>query len=161
MTIHVETRTAYYGSHPCSLANTMLVVGERWTFMVLREALAGTTKFGEFRSTLGLTADMLSARLKTLVESGVMERRTYRQAGQRPRDSYHLTSAGEELSIVLAALQEWGDKHTPSPVPSTVEYQTTTARPVSVSFVDQEGTAVPQRQVVLQRTASHPLAGTA
>ncbi len=98
----------------CSIARTLEVLGERWTFLVVREAFRGRTRFAEFRDSLGIASDVLSARLRTLVEAGIMERRAYREPGSRERSSYHLTPAGVELRLVLGALQQWGDAHRPS-----------------------------------------------
>lgn len=150
-------RIRSYGPAPCSLANTLALLGERWTFLVLREAVAGATRFTDFRSALGIAAEVLSTRLATLVEAGVMVRHGYQEPGQRVRDSYHLTAAGRDLIVVLGALQQWGDEHTPSAVESAFAFATDDGRPVSVSFVDQEGAAVPSGRARVHRTASHPL----
>jgi DNA-binding HxlR family transcriptional regulator len=100
------------------------VLGERWTFLILREALMGTTRFGAFREALGVAPDVLAARLATLVEYGIMTREPYRDEGSRPRDAYLLTPAGRELQVVLGSLQQWGDSHLPWPDGPTVERRT-------------------------------------
>src|SRR6266576_6286587 len=69
----------------CSIARTLGVVGERWTFLILREAFLGATRFAEFRDRLGVAPDILSDRLATLVEYGVMAREPYREPGARSR----------------------------------------------------------------------------
>ncbi len=130
----------------CSLVKAVDLVGERWTFLVLREALAGATRFSEFRARLGIASDVLAARLAKLVDSGVMTRRTYREPGQRPRDGYCLTDAGRRLNVVLCALQQWGDEHLPDTV-SKVVYRTVDGRPVQVRFVDAEGAVAPAGDV--------------
>ena len=99
----------------CSIARTLGVVGERWTFLILREAFLGATRFAEFRDRLGVAPDILSDRLATLVEYGVMAREPYREPGARSRFAYRLTPAGRELQVVLSALQQWGDEHLPRP----------------------------------------------
>src|SRR5437660_2974975 len=87
----------------CSIARTLGVVGERWTFLILREAFLGATRFAEFRDRLGVAPDVLSDRLATLVEFGVMAREPYREPGARSRFAYRLTPAGRELQVVLSA----------------------------------------------------------
>ena len=131
----------------CSLSQTLEVVGERWTFLIMREALAGTTRFSGFRSSLLISTDVLADRLATLVEGGVMVRRPYREPGQRARDAYELTPAGRELGIVLGALQQWGDDHLPSTLPS-LRSRSSGGRPLTVRFVDEEGRVVPQEDVL-------------
>ena len=79
---------------PCSIARTLGVVGERWTFLILREAFLGASRFAEFRDRLGVAPDVLSDRLATLVEFGVMSREPYREPGARSRFAYRLTPAG-------------------------------------------------------------------
>jgi DNA-binding HxlR family transcriptional regulator len=61
----------------CSIERSLGVLGERWTFLILREAFWGATKFAEFRDRLGIAPDVLSDRLSTLVEYGVLEREPY------------------------------------------------------------------------------------
>ncbi|TQM81712.1 HxlR family transcriptional regulator [Saccharothrix saharensis] len=130
----------------CSLIKAVDLVGERWTFLVLREALAGAYRFSEFRARLGIASDVLAARLAKLVDSGLMTRRTYREPGQRPRDGYCLTEAGRQFNVVLCALQQWGDEHLPRTT-STVVYRAADGRPVRLRFVDDGGVVVPAGDV--------------
>ncbi|MGW3243751.1 winged helix-turn-helix transcriptional regulator [Streptomyces sp. NPDC001070] len=133
----------------CSIACTLEVVGDKWTFLILREAaLRGVTRFADFRRELGIAADMLTGRLAALVDEGIMEKRPYREPGSRTRYSYHLTPAGEELRLILAALQQWGDVHrTPARGPSHLRRSAGGGRPVSVAFVDDTGTVLSADEV--------------
>ncbi|GIF67334.1 HxlR family transcriptional regulator [Asanoa ishikariensis] len=127
----------------CSIERSLEVLGERWTFLVLREALSGSTRFGEFTDALGISTDLLSDRLATLVNAGIMNKRPYQQPGQRVRYEYHLTPAGEELRIVLGALQQWGDQHSaPATGPSAERRSRRTGEQLDVAFVDKAGNAV-------------------
>jgi DNA-binding HxlR family transcriptional regulator len=134
----------------CSLVRAVDVVGERWTFLVLREALGGATRFSEFRARLGIASDVLAARLVKLVDSGLLVRQSYREPGQRPRDGYCLTEAGRQLNVVLCALQQWGVEHLPDTT-SSVVYRTVDGRSVQVRFVDGEGDVVPAGDVRPER----------
>ncbi|MEW9528588.1 winged helix-turn-helix transcriptional regulator [Microbispora sp. NPDC049125] len=141
----------------CSIARTLEVLGERWTFVILREALAGVTRFADFREQLGVAPDVLSDRLATLVAAGVLEKRPYREPGARIRYGYHPTPAGEELRVVLGALQQWGDAHRPLDGGPTVERRAVDdGRLLSVAFVDDTGTAVPLDRVAFVKTAAYP-----
>src|SRR6185312_4040186 len=73
----------------------------------------GKRTFAQFRDSLGIATDVLSARLDALVEHGILERIPYQEAGQRTRDGYGLTAAGNELKVVLIAMQQWGEEHLP------------------------------------------------
>src|SRR5215469_14476194 len=137
----------------CSIARSLGVLGERWTFLILREAFSGLTRFAEFRDSLGIAPDVLTERLVTLVKYGVMERAAYQRPGERARSAYVLTPAGRELIVVLAALQQWGDEHLPWPDgPSVLRRVRDNGRPVHVGFVDDLGQEIPRADVALIRT---------
>lgn len=132
----------------CSVARSLSILGERWTLLVIREALTGTTKFETFREHLAITPDVLSDRLGTLVENGVMRRSEYREPGSRARYEYFLTSTGEDLHVVIGALQQWGDANLPHPAaPTAVRRSASTGSPAHVAFVDTEGKELPLEDV--------------
>jgi DNA-binding HxlR family transcriptional regulator len=134
----------------CSIERSLGVLGERWTFLILREAFQGATKFAEFRDRLGIAPDVLSDRLSTLVEYEVMEREPYQEPGARSRFAYRLTSAGRELQVILSALQQWGDKHLPRPEgPSMLRRIRGTDLPVHIGYVDDHGNEVTPSDVAV------------
>jgi DNA-binding HxlR family transcriptional regulator len=127
----------------CSIERSLALLGDRWTLLVIRESMAGATRFSEFREALGIATDLLTQRLGALVDAGVMERRSYQEPGRRARFDYHLTSAGRDLTVVLGALQQWGDRHRPpAGGPSALRRSRTTLQPLDVAFVDGGGKAV-------------------
>jgi DNA-binding HxlR family transcriptional regulator len=134
----------------CSIERSLGVLGERWTFLILREAFWGATKFAEFRDRLGIAPDVLSDRLSTLVEYGVLEREPYQEPGARSRFAYRLTSAGTELQVVLSALQQWGDRYLPRPEgPSMLRRIRGTDLPVHIGYVDDHGNEVTPSDVAV------------
>jgi DNA-binding HxlR family transcriptional regulator len=97
-----------YDSQVCSISRTLEVFGERWTLLIMRNALfAGSTRFGEFQRSLGIASNVLAARLGHLVEEGVLER-VPRDDGDQPE--YQPTQKGRDLLPALIALTEWGDR---------------------------------------------------
>ncbi|HEX4224008.1 MAG TPA: helix-turn-helix domain-containing protein [Pseudonocardiaceae bacterium] len=141
----------------CSVARSLEVVGARWTLLIMREALAGRTRFADFRDALGIAPDVLSERLATLVEYGVMTKEPYQEPGSRARFSYHLTKAGRDLLVVVGALQQWGDEYLPRPEGPTIERRGhTDSAPLHVAFVDPNGNEVALDEVDLVRTAAYP-----
>lgn len=147
----------------CSIERTLGIVGERWTFLILRQSLInGLTRFADFEQTLKIAPNILADRLATLVSSGVLERREYRNEGSRPRMSYHPTPAGLQLRVVLGALQQWGDDFIPPSCGATTLRKTVDGEaPVRVGFVADPDGLVPVEQIEFERTPSHPLYGQA
>lgn len=98
-----------FDSMGCPIAGALEQVGEWWTLLILRDALDGFTRFDEFERNLGIAPNMLTRRLKSLVDGGLLERRQY---SERPaRYEYLATKRSRELSSVIVALYAWGNKH--------------------------------------------------
>jgi len=102
-----------YPEQVCSIARSLEVVGERWTFLILRDAVLGVERFEEFQNSLGIATNVLSNRLKLLCDEGVLERVPDEERPGRPK--YVLTSKGAELAPALIVLMKWGDRHYPTP----------------------------------------------
>ena len=102
-----------FAKQNCSIARPLSVLGERWTLLVLREVSLGSRRFDEIQSALGVATNVLSARLATLVDEGIVERRRY---SERPeRFEYRLTKKGADLQPILLSFLRWGDKYTAGP----------------------------------------------
>ena len=141
----------------CSIARSLGVLGERWTFLILREAMDGVTRFAQFRDALGIAPDVLTDRLTTLVDYGVMSRAPYQEPGSRSRYAYTLTPAGKELHVALGSLQQWGDTYLPRPDGPTIERRTrNNNRAVHVGFIDDRGREVATNEVAAIRTSAYP-----
>jgi DNA-binding HxlR family transcriptional regulator len=93
----------------CSIANALSVVGERWSLLALREIFFGVRRFDQIVQNTGASRDILTARLRKLVDSGVLEKKQYEL--HPPRYEYVLTEAGQALQPVLLSLMDWGDKY--------------------------------------------------
>jgi DNA-binding HxlR family transcriptional regulator len=95
----------------CMIGATMGKLGTRSAMLLMREALYGTTRFDDFVTRVGVTEKVAAARLRELVGLGLLARRAYREPGSRTRHEYVLTESGAELTPVLLALWQWGDRH--------------------------------------------------
>jgi DNA-binding HxlR family transcriptional regulator len=95
----------------CSVAGALAVVGEKWSLLVLREAFLGVRRFADFQRVLGAPKAVLTDRLGTLVEQGILVRVPYQPEGERQRHEYRLTTKGRALYPTLVALMEWGDTY--------------------------------------------------
>ncbi len=104
-----------YSARNCSVARSLEIVGEKWTLLILREAFFGLRKFEEFQEALGCARNLLSARLKTLVDHGLLQQTSYREPGQRARADYGLTEKGRDLLPTVIALLNWGDRWLAAP----------------------------------------------
>jgi DNA-binding HxlR family transcriptional regulator len=124
----------------CQIVRTLDIVGEKWSLLIVREALKGRTRYSEFKEILGAPSDILSTRLAKLVAEGVLEKHGYREAGSRERSCYELTQKGRGLALVLAAMVQWGDQHNPyAGGRASVLVADSDDEPVSLAFVDREG----------------------
>ena len=100
-----------YADMNCSLAQTLEVIGERWTLLILRDAFFGVKRFDDFCSSLGIARNMLSKRLNRLVEAGILSR----EAAPQGRHEYRLTAKGLDLQPILLSMTHWGDRYYPHP----------------------------------------------
>lgn len=106
-------RRTSFADMNCSVARTLEVVGEWWTMLVIREAFNGVRRFDDFQGRLGIARNVLAARLQSLVDHGVLERRQYQD--RPPRCEYRLTEKGRDLYPVLVSMLTWGDRWTAGP----------------------------------------------
>ena len=94
---------------PCPVGRGIACVGDAWSLLILRDASLGVTRFDQFRKNLGIAPTILTRRLATLTEQGLLEKRRYSE--RPPRDEYVLTDAGRDFIPVLAMIGAWGQKH--------------------------------------------------
>jgi DNA-binding HxlR family transcriptional regulator len=100
-----------YDSANCAIGATVGLIGERPTFLVLREAFNGVRRFADMQRRTEMPRQVLSDRLARLVGDGLLRKVPYQESGQRVRYEYRLTEKGLDLYPVLVALMEWGDRH--------------------------------------------------
>jgi DNA-binding HxlR family transcriptional regulator len=100
-----------YDSANCAIGATVGLIGERPTFLVLRETFNGVRRFADIQRRTGMPRQVLSDRLARLVEEGLLRKVPYQENGQRGRYEYRLTEKGLDLYPVLVALMEWGDRY--------------------------------------------------
>lgn len=91
---------------PCSITRPLVILGDRWTLLVLKFSFAGVRRFNAFQSALGISRSRLQDRLDRLVEHGLLEKR---KAVSGPYDEYRLTQKGHDIYPILIAIKDWGD----------------------------------------------------
>lgn len=111
-----------YSTDNCTIGRAMEVLGERWTFVVVREVFNGIRRFDDMRRHTGIPRQVLTNRLALLVEQDVLRRVPYREDGQRERHEYRLTERGFALFPVMVAVAEWGDRYLAGPEGPPIEF---------------------------------------
>lgn len=120
---------------PCPIARSLERVGDWWTMLILRDALHGYRRFDEFRESLGVAPNILTARLAQLVEDGFLEKRQYSE--RPPRHEYVPTQRGRDFRPVLLSLMAFGNKHF-APEGAMVEVvNTKTGKPADIGVYDK------------------------
>ena len=130
----------------CSLAQSLEVLGERWTLMILRDAFFGARRFSQFQRSLGVSRNILTERLNTLVEEGILERRA---AADGAHSEYVLTERGLDLQPVLLSLMHWGDKHKANPDGARLVFvERETGKPIRpMTALSEDGRALRGRDI--------------
>lgn len=111
-------------TRPCSIAQALELVGDRYAILVLRELFFGNHRFAEIAKQTGAPRDVLTARLRKLEAFNLIERRQYSE--RPPRSEYVLTEAGDSFYPVLQALRQWGDDRcwdSPDDIPLVVDHE--------------------------------------
>jgi DNA-binding HxlR family transcriptional regulator len=96
----------------CPVARTLDAIGTKSTFVLLREAFYGATRFEEFVSRTELSEPVVASRLREMTAEGLLERVPYQEPGKRSRNGYKLTQKGSELLPILVAMSQWGNRWT-------------------------------------------------
>jgi DNA-binding HxlR family transcriptional regulator len=107
------------GPRACPIADSLELVGDRWSLLVLRELGFGVLRFNDIRRHTGIARDRLSNRLRQLEQDGLIARRLYHE--HPPRYEYVPTEAGQALTPVLRALRQWGETYLTSSYPKVNE----------------------------------------
>jgi DNA-binding HxlR family transcriptional regulator len=129
-----------YDSANCAIGAAVELIGERPTFLVLREAFNGVRRFADMQRRTGMPRQVLSDRLARLVEEGLLRKVPYQEDGQRRRYEYRLTEKGVDLYPVMVALMEWGDRYAVgSPGPQVLLEHRDCGEPIHLQLACEAG----------------------
>jgi len=132
-----------YDTQVCSIARSLELVGERWSLLIIRDALfARVTRFGDFQHNLGIATNVLAARLDAFVGSGIMRR--------EGRADYVLTAKGHALATALIALTEWGDEWAAPGEPPILYHHEACDQPVGARVVCDECGVIDARETTVK-----------
>jgi DNA-binding HxlR family transcriptional regulator len=122
MSTSVAPSALAYSPENCTVGRAMAVLGERWTVIVIREVFNGVRRFDDMRARTAIPRQVLTDRLRLLVDEGVLAKVPYQVPGQRPRHEYRLTQKGLDLYPVMVAIAEWGNRYLADPEGPPVEF---------------------------------------
>jgi DNA-binding HxlR family transcriptional regulator len=128
----LQDRSRWRIGSACSMTAVLELLSTKTAFQALRELFFGTVRFDDFVERTESSAPAVSRALKQLEAAGIVTRVPYREPGQRARDEYRLTDAGEDLLPVFMSLVQWGDKHLQDGRPPLAFLDAKTGRPVEV-----------------------------
>ena len=132
----------------CSVGRAVTLVGQPWVVLVMREVSRGLHRFKDIQDHLAISRSVLTDRLELLLDHGVLEKREYREPGQRRRFEYHLTEKGRDLYPAINALREWGDKYLADPEgPSLLVTHRGCSAPVHTRLMCEAGHEVTSEEI--------------
>jgi len=134
----------------CPIEKTMALLGTKSAMLIMRESFYGTTRFEDFWRRVGITKAAAAARLNELVEAGLLQRRPYKETGQRSRDDYVLTDAGRDFMPVVWAMFEWGRRHLPYNARLRLAHGGDCGARATVEIRCDEGHRVPPDELVMR-----------
>jgi DNA-binding HxlR family transcriptional regulator len=123
-----------FGEARCPIARSLDLVGEWWSILILRDAFRGVRRFDDFQASLGIARNMLSRRLKRLVEAGLLETHPYSE--HPPRHEYRLTEKGRDFHPVLMTLMAWGNRWVQRDS-TTIPVSRRTGAPLDLLLIDR------------------------
>jgi DNA-binding HxlR family transcriptional regulator len=135
----------------CPVARAVDVVGDKWSLLIIRDAFDGVRRFNQFQRDLGIAKNILAARLRDLVDAGIL--RTESAPGGSAYQEYVLTEKGEELFDLLVSLRQWGQEHAFAPgEPHSVLVDTATGEPVPrLTYTTPDGRHVQPRRTRVRK----------
>jgi DNA-binding HxlR family transcriptional regulator len=133
----------------CSVANTLDLIGEGWTILILREAFFGSRRFEDFQKHLGIARNILTTRLHKLCDSGILERTPIKEGAKR--HEYKLTPMGRDLYPIMIALTQWGDRWLQDSKGAPVKFieRATGEEIADVSILSKDGREIKARDLAL------------
>ncbi|MBO6602830.1 MAG: helix-turn-helix transcriptional regulator [Roseicyclus sp.] len=141
-------RRAPVAKADCALAQGVEEIGDRWALLILREAFFDVMRYDDIRKDLGIPRSVLTDRLARLVARGLLEKRPYREAGDRLRFGYTLTGKGRDLAVTLIALTQWSEANILKRSGPVEVVDAENGRALRVALVDDEGKIVaPERAI--------------
>jgi DNA-binding HxlR family transcriptional regulator len=124
----------------CSIGRSVTILAQPWVLLILREVQRGVDRFADLQGRLGVSRSVLADRLELMTTQGILEKVPYREVGQRRRHAYALTQKGRDLTPVLTALSDWGDRYLADPEgPASIAEHAGCGARVGLAYVCEEG----------------------
>lgn len=143
-------RSAPVSMEECGAAATVDIIADRWSWLIIREALYGVSRFDDIRADIGIPRSVLTGRLRNLTQEGILLARPYKDPGARTRTEYVLTEAGQELAPIIIAMMQWGDRHLRDGKSSLKILDRQTGQDVKIGLVTSEAQTVPLARIAME-----------
>lgn len=132
----------------CGVRACADIIGDKWTFLILRDIHFGVSKFQDLQKHIGASSTIIAQRLKKLVEQGLLHKSEYKHQGARVHHEYVLTEKGYAVSPLLIAMAQFGYDHLIDKDKRLVSFiDSDTDEPLSLALVDSEGQVIPQERI--------------
>ena len=134
----------------CPIFRSVSEIGDQWMLLIIREAFMGIKRFDEFQSILHISKSVLTRKMKSLVENGILAKESYQEPNQRKRFEYILTPKGRDLYLIIMALMDWGNKYAVDQEGDRMKMiEKETETDVAFGMVNQQGQKVEPSEVKL------------
>ena len=154
-------KKAWVAMKDCPMAQAALILGDKWTLLILREAFYGVVRYDDIQTDLSIPRSVLSDRLSAMTKSGLLEKFAYSEPGTRRRSGYRLSSKGAALAPVMLALTEWGALHVTKAQSPVVAVNSKTGERVTLCPVDSSGEKASWSNITLKLTSERESGSTA
>lgn len=130
---------------PCSITRPLVILGDRWTLLLLKSAFSGVRRFSDFQNELGISKSRLADRLGRLVQHEILVKERVNDAGF---EEYRLTAKGHDLYPILIAIKDWGDTYmAPAGPPVIYRHRDCSGQAHAPAVCDECGSHVTARDI--------------
>lgn len=132
----------------CPVTKAMRALGDKWTLLIMRECFWGFRRFDDFQNNLNISKSVLTKKLNQLIEQELLEKRSYKVAGQRTRYEYTFTQKGKDLTKIILSFLDWGNKYLVEEGETTIKVvDKTTKNDVHIDILDNSGKRLKYREL--------------
>lgn len=135
----------------CPVTKAMRALGDKWTLLIIRECFWGFRRFDDFQNNLNISKSVLTKKLNQLIAQELLEKRSYKEEGQRTRYEYTFTQKGKDLTKIILSFLDWGNKYLVNEGETTIKVvDKTTQKDVNIDILDNSGNRLKYRELEMK-----------